>query len=363
MKIKTVLIVAAAVVLASCTGSEARFTVTALNTAGTSVSVVDQISGESIATAVSEDSAIVVTGKAAKDAILLLVDTDAGVSTQFFNDGTPVTVDFETHEVTGSELNQKLNTWNVLLGGNYDYLLSKMMTIRSLPEEEAILQQAAFQAEVDQYFDRFKTILEENRDNVLPAAFMDTILDLLSPEEAEEAFKDEYPYTNHPYTKMLREQKAEQQARLDEANAEAAKVVGSRFIDIEEPDTDGNIHKLSEYVGTGKWVLIDFWASWCGPCRAEMPNVVEAYNKYRSKGFDIVGLSFDSDKEAWVKAISDLGMPWHHLSDLQGWSSLAASTYSIHSIPSSLLVNPEGVVVDRNLRGEALGAKLAEIFD
>ena len=83
---------------------------------------------------------------------------------------------------------------------------------------------------------------------------------------------------------------------------------------------------------------------------------------YKGKGFDVVGLSFDQDKDAWVKAIDDLKMPWKHLSDLKGWKSLAAEVYDITAIPSNLLVNPEGIIIDRNLRGEALGAKLAEIF-
>ena len=148
-------------------------------------------------------------------------------------------------------------------------------------------------------------------------------------------------------------------AEADEALTEADVV---RFLDLEEPDVDGKMHKLSEYVGQGQWVLIDFWASWCGPCRAEMPNVVAAYQKYHSKGFNIVGLSFDQNHEAWTQAIHDLQMPWIHLSDLKGWHSKAAEVYGVNSIPASLLVNPSGVIVAANLRGEALGQALAEIF-
>lgn len=138
--------------------------------------------------------------------------------------------------------------------------------------------------------------------------------------------------------------------------------IGQKFADVEEPDVEGAMHKLSEFVGNGRWVLIDFWASWCPPCRAEMPNVVENYHKYHDKGFDIVGLSFDVKKEAWVKAIGDLEMPWTHLSDLKGWQSQAGQIYGIRSIPASFLINPEGVIVGHNLRGPALGQALAEIF-
>ena len=139
-------------------------------------------------------------------------------------------------------------------------------------------------------------------------------------------------------------------------------IIGRMFLDVEEPDVDGNMHKLSEYVGKGQWVLIDFWASWCGPCRAEMPNVVAAYQKYHAKGFNIVGLSFDQDKDAWMAAIKALNMPWVHLSDLKGWYSKAAQVYGVNSIPASLLVDPNGRIAAFNLRGEALGEKLDEIF-
>lgn len=149
----------------------------------------------------------------------------------------------------------------------------------------------------------------------------------------------------------------------DEKNAAMKAFVGQRFTDLEMLDTDGNSHNLSEYVGNGHWLFVDMWASWCGPCRAEMPHVVAAYEKYHKKGLEMVSISLDNQKEAWVKAITALNMPWTHLSDLKGWQSVVCDVYKVWAIPDNLLINPQGEIVARNLRDEALHEKLKEIFE
>ena len=152
--------------------------------------------------------------------------------------------------------------------------------------------------------------------------------------------------------------------RSKDAEREAATkaFIGQQFTDLEMADADGNMHKLSEYVGNGRWLFVDMWASWCGPCRGEMPNVVAAYEKFHDKGFDIVGLSLDNKKEPWLKAVEDLKMPWTQLSDLKGWQSIVTEVYKVWSIPDNLLIDPQGKIVARGLRGEALQAKLKTIF-
>lgn len=136
---------------------------------------------------------------------------------------------------------------------------------------------------------------------------------------------------------------------------------GSEAPDIEMADPEGNMRKLSDL--RGKVVLIDFWASWCRPCRMENPNVVRIYNMYRDRGFEVFSVSLDNSRAAWIKAIADDHLSWpNHVSDLRGWSSAAGKLYGIASIPSTVLVGPDGKILARNLRGQELENKLKDIF-
>ena len=306
------------------------------------------------------------TGEAMKDALLGLSANGSQTVTIFFNDGQPVRADLTTGVIHASELNNRLNGYDCRLDSlnmlerklNEQFVALTDATGQVLPgkEEEVV---AIVNQERGLSFEQMSTytqIMQE--ENLIPMVYLEELVTLCNAignkEMKERLLSSERPYYNHPMGRRTVERIRTQEQKQQ--------IVGQPFIDLEEADMDGVSHRLSEYCGKGNYVFIDFWASWCGPCMAEMPNVKANYEKYHPKGFQIVGLSFDQKAEAWKKAVRDKELNWIHLSDLKGWQTVAAETYNINSIPSSLLIDPEGKVIARDLRGPKLGEKLQEIY-
>ena len=302
-------------------------------------------------------------GKADSNAMLGLTTTQQDYRV-FFNDGTPITADLSTNTLKGSELNNKLNAYDREIDAlNAEskplYEQYKKAVDSGMSQEELAKVVNEIRSKVEAIEEKTNSrkleIIKANPDNLIPVAFIGDIIYELEYPELKEILDDSHVYASHPALAAVK--------RYAGVLAKKAAFIGKKFADIEENDVNGKPHKLSEYLGKGNYVLIDFWASWCGPCRAEMPNVKAAYEKYKGKGFNIVGLSFDNKLENWKKAIDDMQIPWIHLSDLKGWQTIAGQTYGISSIPSSFLVDPNGIIIAADLRGEKLEAKLKEIYE
>jgi len=160
------------------------------------------------------------------------------------------------------------------------------------------------------------------------------------------------------------DEKVQQSAQGKEVAARIALLskirTGNMAFGFTQQSVDGKPVSLASY--RGKYVLLEFWASWCGPCRGENPNLRKQYQLYKDKGFEIIGVSLDHDKDAWKAAIAKDELPWVHVSDLKGWKNDVSTSYGIMGVPANFLIDPRGIIVAQNLRGEALNKKLQEIL-
>ena len=355
------ILLAALAVTACASDGTKNYTVSGTFTEnGSKVYLIDQLTETAIGSTVVSDGKFSFRGTAAQDALLAVQAENKNWMTQFFNDGTPVVINVNDSTLKGSPLNERLARLEVEMDLPQRHLNAM---IAGLTDDEIMARADEFIEAVNKRNSEqlafANRVFEEERNSLIPVAFSGYYFLDNGVEAYDELVKEGVVFANHPYLKKTRD---DVEALLKPEDSPKTAFVGQPYTDMEMADPDGKMHKISELVGDGKYVLVDFWASWCAPCRAEMPHVLEVYNQFHIKGFEVVGISFDENKEAWVKAIDQLEMPWLQISDLKGFNCAVASIYQVDAIPDNILIDPQGKIIDRGLRGKALLSRLQELI-
>jgi len=261
-----------------------------------------------------------------------------------------------TYKIDGSEESEKIRQFNIIsakYGKIFQQINDQYSTLRSeKPAAKDSLYNIffpLFQKNMDAFSVETLKFGEENKGD-LAGFYAITTLDQFKYEPQLIKFADEIK-DKYPGNEAV-------QSFIKKMMAIKPVSVGQKAPDFQLPTPDGKMVKLSDM--KGKYVLLDFWASWCAPCRAENPNVVKRYNEFKDKGFSIISVSLDDNKQAWEKAIKDDKLAWTHVSELKKWDGKVTETYKVDGIPASFLLDPDGKIVAKNLRGDDLKNFLAQ---
>ncbi|MFP3861048.1 MAG: redoxin domain-containing protein [Bacteroidales bacterium] len=281
-----------------------------------------------------------------------------------------------TYEIKGSEDSEKIVEMRTRLENTISELDSLGKIFRENPDDEEMNELRS------RLTDKSNEIIEEHKEytkdfidnNINSLASLMALYQQIGPQsyvldpkedfeyfaKVDSSLMEQYP--NSEPVQSLHSQVTDMKNRQDKEQTGGSNIeIGQEAPDIALPNPEGdtvNLHSLR-----GEYVLLDFWAAWCKPCRVENPHLVKAYNKYKDKGFEIFQVSLDRERKDWEEAIEKDNLDWVHVSDLKFWNSEAAKKYNIQSIPANYLLNKEGEIIEKDLRGDALDKKLDEIFN
>lgn len=284
-----------------------------------------------------------------------LPGTPNGIPFVYENGNIQITID-SIARITGTPLNDKGQQFFE----NLSQIAKKMdavdgeivQTADDSTKQQYIQQMDALNKEMSNVGYEF---IKENIKNKIGEFYFISFMTMLSDDQIKELRS----LSNPEHQKLIDEIMVMKNVSTQ---SQGANFVGQKYIDITGDNPEGKKIALSDYVGKNKLVLVDFWASWCGPCIKEMPNLVKAYAEYKSKGFEIVGISLDEKKNEWTSALKKLNMTWPQMSDLKGWNSDLSAPYHVQGIPFTLLIDQDGNIIGENLRGNQLDEKLKELL-
>jgi len=309
-------------------------------------------------------------GKSQTQSIFELVFGDNVLSVPLINDAPEIHVDADLsktkdfYTVSGSPASKQLQDLLARVSNLNADIQSAFGQLDSLkkinaPDSVLVVANNKKNMAIDQLNDYLKQFIQTTPNATLAVLALGWASRSFQPDQMQTSLKD--LKARFPGNAFLAEMEKNSQQPPDQQSSGGESWVGKTVPELVMPDPNGKAVSISSF--KGKYLLIDFWASWCGPCRMENPNVVKAYNEFKDKNFTILGVSLDKDKDSWKKAITQDHLTWTQMSDLKYWNSQAVETFGFQGIPFNVLVDPSGKVIAESLRGEDLDAKLRQVLN
>lgn len=341
---KKIMIIAATALLAVGCGSSTKYTLSGSMTDVTgSIEVLDPASGDVLASATTEDGSFSLSG-----------EVETPMQAYLGVDGQPVLAFF----LEAGKLNVIEDEGMVIVKGTPANDAAAEVSAKQRVIEEKFYDENTTDEEKEALLEEYDAIeaaaLDENLDNLYGLSLLQNASYGMTGDEIIAAYEKLAP--------ELQEMKSAKALR-ERADVLKETEPGKPYKEIKQATPEGGEAALSEVIAKNKYVLLDFWASWCGPCMGEVPYMLEAYAEYKDKGFEIFGVSLDRSEEDWKECIKENKLDWVHVSTVTYWDNAAAKEYGVNSIPTNYLIDGNGTIVAKNLRGEDLAAKLAELLD